>query len=232
MAKNPLLTVLVPVYNEKATIAEALLRIQAADPRDKEIIVLDGDSTDGTRELLRKLQEQDASLRVIYEDKREGKGAALMKGFRQSSGQIILVQDADLEVDPKEYPKLLEPIMTGKTNIVFGSRFYHGRKGLRWISYVANWIITRAANILFGARLTDVETCYKVFRRECLDDLTVTCKGFDFEPEITALWLKKGYRIAECPIDYHPRPLKDKKIHWKDGFIAIQVLWRVRFSST
>jgi glycosyltransferase involved in cell wall biosynthesis len=232
MGVAPLLSVLVPVYNENKTIREALRQIRVADPQDKEIIVLDGDSTDGTRETLRELMQADPELRVIFEEKREGKGAALLKGFAAARGQIILIQDADLEVLPTEYPSLLEPILNGGTAIVYGSRFYTGRRGIRRISYLANWIITRTTNLLFGAHLTDVETCHKVFRKECLDGLDLICRGFDFEPEITATWLKKGVKIIERPIEYHPRPLKDKKIHWMDGLIALKVLWRVRFSKT
>jgi glycosyltransferase involved in cell wall biosynthesis len=223
-------SVVVPVYNERKTILQTIDRIEEKTPQLREIIVVDGISNDGTRELLQDQLAKRKNFKVIFEECREGKGAAVLKGIAQASGDIIAIQDGDLEVDPAEYPALLQPILEGKTNIVYGSRFFHGRRGLRWISYLANMIITQFTNLMFAQKLTDVETCHKIFRKRCLDGLTITCKGFDFEPEITALWLKNKQTIIEKPISYVPRPLRDKKIHWYDGFRAIWIILKVRCS--
>jgi glycosyltransferase involved in cell wall biosynthesis len=224
-------SIIVPVFNERNTIVQTIDRIEAVPPAGKEIIVVEALSNDGTREILQEQLRLRKNFHVIFEEKREGKGAAVVKGVRQASGEIIIIQDADLEVDPSEYAALLQPIFDGSADIVYGSRFMRGRRNLRWISYLANVIITQAVNLLFGSNLSDVETCYKVFRKDALLSLPVRCLGFDFEPEITSLWLKKGLRIVERPISYEPRPLKDKKIHWSDGFIALWVIVRVRFFS-
>jgi len=222
------LSVIIPVYNEKETIKEILRRVrQVKLDIEKEIIVLDGASTDGTREILE--EERDNSTRIVFEEERRGKGAAVREGFRHASGEIIIIQDADLELDPNEYPQLIAPILKGETSVVFGSRFLHGRKGLYWPSYLANRIITLLANLLFNATLTDIATCYKVFKKEAINNLNLCCNGFDFDAEITANILKKGFRIIELPVDYHPRDYtQGKKIHWKDGFRTIYILIKCR----
>jgi len=217
------------VYNERETIKEILRRVrQVKLDIEKEIIVLDGASTDGTREILE--EERDNSTRIVFEEERRGKGAAVREGFRHASGGIIIIQDADLELDPNEYSQLIAPILKGETSVVFGSRFLQGRKGLYWPSYLANRIITLLTNLLFNAALTDVATCYKVFKKEVISDLNLCCNGFDFDAEITVKILKKGLRIIEVPVDYHPREYNQgKKINWWHGFLVIWALIKYRF---
>jgi dolichol-phosphate mannosyltransferase len=228
------LSVIIPVYNEAQTITEVIDRVWAVDigPLEKEIIIADDGSTDATSSLVdahRYIRE--GLVRIHHNPINLGKGAAVRLGLSMATGDILLVQDADLELDPQEYGRLLEPILQGRADIVYGSRFLRasGRVPLRtrW----ANRFLTTLTNLLFGGRLTDMETAYKVFRRERLEGLRLRCVGFDFEPEITARFLLAGHRIVEVPISYNPRRVDEgKKMRWIDGVDAIYTLIKCRLT--
>jgi glycosyltransferase involved in cell wall biosynthesis len=237
-----MLSVVVPVYNEKATIREILHRIQRV-PIRKEIIVVDDFSADGTREILRDVEREASgsdstmenlnSIHVIYHDRNRGKGMALRTGFGKVTGTIVIVQDADLEYNPDEYPDLIEPILDGRAEVVFGSRFIgETHRVLYFWHYVGNKLLTMISNMLTGLNLTDMETCYKVFRREVIEQLAPTLKSnrFGFEPEITAKVGRRSFRVYEVPISYSGRNYEEgKKITWKDG---VQALWcMVRYAA-
>ena len=215
-ARGPRLSIVIPVYNERATIEEVLKRVQAV-PLDKEVVVVDDGSTDGTGELLRSLH--DPGVRVIVQMPNRGKGAALRRGFAEARGAIVIVQDADLEYDPADYAQLLEPIERGVADVVYGSRFLGGphRVLLFWHS-VGNHLLSMLSNMLTNLNLTDVWTCYKVFRAEVLQSLTLREDRFGFEAEVTAKIARGHWRIYEVPISYHGRTYAEgKKITWKDG---------------
>ena len=220
-------SVVIPVYNEVSTIREIVVRVQAVD-LDKEIIIVDDGSTDGTRELLQEITLSQDNVRVLYHDRNQGKGAALRTGFEGATGDIVIIQDADLEYDPREYPVLLEPILDGRADIVYGSRFLGGpHRVLFFWHYLGNKFLTLLSNALTNLNLTDMETCYKVFRREVLNDIQLKSNRFGFEPEFTAKIAKKGFRIYETSISYSGRTYAEgKKIGWKDGVKAIfAILW-------
>ena len=220
-------SVVMPVYNEVATIKEIVSRVQAVT-LEKDIIIVDDGSADGTRELLEEISQSYDNLRVIYHDRNQGKGAALRTGFAAVTGDIVIIQDADLEYDPKEYPVLLEPILDGRADIVYGSRFLGGpHRVLFFWHYMGNKFLTLLSNMLTNLNLTDMETCYKVFKKEVLDNMKLKSNRFGFEPEFTAKVAKKGFRIYETPISYSGRTYDEgKKIDWKDGVKAIFcILW-------
>jgi glycosyltransferase involved in cell wall biosynthesis len=220
----------IPVYNEVGTIKEIVGRVQAVDLQ-KEIVIVDDGSTDGTRELLQEITLCHENVRALYHDQNQGKGAALRTGFEAASGDIVIIQDADLEYDPREYPVLLEPILDGRADIVYGSRFLGGpHRVLFFWHYLGNRFLTLLSNALTNLNLTDMETCYKVFRREVLSGMHLKSNRFGFEPEFTAKIAKKDFRIYETPISYSGRTYSEgKKIGWKDGVKAVFAIVWFRF---
>jgi glycosyltransferase involved in cell wall biosynthesis len=246
---DPKLSIVIPVYNEKNTIDEILRRVLDTDPR-KEVIVVDDCSTDGTKQILESMAARQASgdgsapaqdgadsialrdLRFFFQAQNQGKGAALRRGFAQTTGDIVLVQDADLEYDPRDYAKLLEPILDGRADVVYGSRFLGGPQRVHYFwHYVANKFLTLLSDIFTNLKLTDMETCYKVFRKEVLQGIQLRSDRFGFEPEITAKIAKHNWRIYEVPISYAGRTYEEgKKITWKDGVKALWYIVRFTFS--
>ena len=223
------LSVVIPVYNEVENIGEILKRVQSTKLA-KEIVVVDDGSQDGTRDTLRTLDGKE-NVRVILHDRNQGKGAAVVTGLRAAKGDILLIQDADLEYDPHDYPGLLQPIEEGIADVVYGSRFLGAphRVTMFW-HLMANRLLTFMTNILYNTILTDMETGYKVFRREVIDNMKIRAKRFDFEPEFTAKVLKRKYRIFEVPISFNPRDYSQgKKIKLKDAFEAVWTLLKYRF---
>ena len=229
----PKLSIIMPVFNEKETILKILNKVKNAKSLNfiKEIIIVDDFSTDGTRDILKKIK--DRNIKIIYHEKNKGKGSAIRAGLKQSTGDIILIQDADLEYDPNDYEKLLKPIVGNKTKVVYGSRFEVITKNLSKmykLHYIGNMFLTFLTNMLYGVKITDMETCYKVFRKEILDGIDLKATRFDFEPEITAKILKSGYKIHEVPINFYGRKFAEgKKITWVDGIKAVYYLLKYRF---
>ena len=228
---NPLISIVVPVYNEARTVAAVIQRLIAIDlPAPREILVVNDGSTDGTRDVLDQVMQR-PELRIIHAEKNGGKGSAIRIGFSQASGTIVAIQDADLELDPAQLADLVRPILDGRTRVVYGSRFLAGRPDAPWLSILANQVLTGATNVLFGGRLTDMETCYKVMAADVARSLSLESNRFDIEPEITAKLLRAGHSILELPIRFEPRSrAQGKKIGWRDGVRAIQVLLKYRFN--
>ncbi len=242
------LSIIMPVYNEQATLVEIVNRVRTVDltiDRDgtnqllqgplvleREIVIVDDGSTDGTREILNQLRAENApDLRIIYHERNGGKGAALRTGFEQSTGDIIVIQDADLEYDPRDFVKLLEPLLEGRSPVIYGSRFMGGPRSAMSLSHtLGNKFLTILTNLFFGTALSDMETCYKCFRRDVIANMPLRSRRFDIEPELTAKILKRGYTIYEVPISYNGRAFHEgKKISWQDGFAAVSTLIKYRF---
>ena len=223
------LSVVIPVFNEKGTIREILRRVLATGLAE-EIIVVDDGSTDGTRTILEELAPDHSALRLILQPRNFGKGAAVRAGIQAARGDLILIQDADLEYDPREYPGLLAPIEQGRADVVYGSRFLGApRRTTMFWHMVANQMLTLMTNVLFNSILSDMETGYKLFRREVIQPIRLRCQRFDFEPEVTAKLLKRHVRIYEVPISFDPREYSEgKKIGLKDAFAAVWTLLRYR----
>jgi glycosyltransferase involved in cell wall biosynthesis len=226
----PLLSVLVPAYNERDTV-ETLLRRVLAVPVDKDVVVVDDGSSDGTREVLARLARE-LPIRVLYHERNRGKGAAIRTALAEARGEVVIIQDADLEYDPNDYPRLLEPIVRGETNVVYGSRYLGHTNPLPFTHFkVAVLLLNAMANLLYGTRITDEATCYKMFRTSLIRSLPLQCVRFEFCPEVTARVAKRGERILEVPIRYRYRTrAQGKKIGWRDGFEAIWTLLRYRFT--
>ncbi len=225
-----LLSVIVPVYNERVTVAEVIRRIRAVElPVDVEVIVVDDGSSDGTDKVLSALG--DSTVRILRHDVNQGKGAAIRTGMAVARGDLLLVQDADLEYDPEDWPSLLSPILRGKARIVYGSRFTGQRKNMMPLHWMGNRFLSLVTNVLYSSTMSDMETCYKLFDRRVLEGITIESDKFDFEPEITAKVLRRGYRVYEVPISYAGREINEgKKITWRDGFGALRALIKYRFT--
>ena len=224
----PELSVIIPVYNERATIEEILKRVRAVDI-SLEIIAVDDCSTDGTRQYLQGLPESD-DFRLILHEKNSGKGAAIRTGITEAKGDYVIFQDADLEYDPQDYLDLIKPLRQGKADVVYGSRFLGVHRVLLFLNYVANKTLTLMTNALYNCNLTDMETCYKMFKREIIQGIRIRSNRFDLEPEITAKILKRKYKLFEVPISYAGRDYSEgKKISWKDGVMAFWTLLKYRF---
>jgi glycosyltransferase involved in cell wall biosynthesis len=219
------LSVVIPCYNELATVAEVIEAVRSSPVGDVEIIIVDDFSTDGTRDLLKRLESR--VDRVVYHDRNRGKGAALRSGFQAATGDLVVVQDADLEYDPNEYPALIAPILKNKADVVFGSRFMGGapHRVVYFWHMIGNRFLTLLSNMFTNLNLSDMETCYKVFRREVIQSISLVEDRFGFEPEITAKVARQGCRIYEVGISYYGRTYKEgKKISWKDGVRAVYAI--------
>ena len=223
------LTIIVPVFNEERTLLPLLKKVQAVKllGLKKEILVVNDGSSDGTARLLKKVRIPGGA--ILHHPVNRGKGAAIRTAIARSTGDYVVIQDADLEYDPSDYESLLRPLLAGEKDVVYGSRFRGQWKGFMFWNYLGNKFLTLATVVLFGTKLTDMETCYKVFRGDLLRGLVLRSDRFDFEPEVTAKVLKKGWRFGELPITYHGRGSKEgKKITWKDGFAALYTLLHYR----
>jgi len=221
------LTVIMPVYNERDTVESIIKRVRQV-PIDKELIVVDDGSTDGTSQLLDTLAGDD--VRVIHQPQNMGKGMAIRRALSEARGDVVIIQDADGEYDPAEYPKLIAPIAAGETAVVYGSRFRGTIENMRWPNRLINRVLAWMVRVLYRAPITDEATCYKVFRTDVVKSIPLECTGFEFCPEVTAKLLKRGYRIHEVPITYRGRSKREgKKINWKDGVKAIWSLIKYRF---
>ena len=238
------LSVIIPAYNEIQTIEEIIARVRAVSLEvrvwvnhanealvslDREIVVVDDGSTDGTREYLATLRSE-PDINVIFHEQNQGKGGAVRTGLQATTGDICIIQDADLEYDPRDYPRLLQPILEGRSQVVYGSRFRGGpTKAMFFWHMIGNRMLTFATNVLYNTILTDMETCYKMFTREVADKLRLRARGWGFDPEITAQILLCGYRIYEVPISYSGREFEEgKKISWRDGFTVLGTLLKYR----
>ena len=223
------LSVIVPVFNERNTVAEIVRQMRAVDlPVEREIVIVDDGSGDGTRDVLSQLA--DSTVHVVLHPHNRGKGAAIRTGLAQVTGDLVLIQDADLEYDPDDWPKLLAPILKGRAEVVYGSRFTGERRNMLFLHWIGNRFLSLLTNVLYNTTLSDMETCYKLFDRELIDSIDLRSERFDFEPEITAKILRRGIRIYEVPISYSGREFDEgKKITWRDGVVAVTTLVKYRF---
>jgi glycosyltransferase involved in cell wall biosynthesis len=232
------LSIVMPVYNERATIEQIIEQVRAVDVGiERELVIVDDASTDGTRELLAQRFSGDSVVRVFSHERNRGKGAAVRTGIEQATGDVVLIQDADLEYDPNDYRELLRPIVEEQAQVVYGSRFLGrrhrllGRERVAFpLQYLGNRFLSMLTNLLYRSSLTDMETCYKAIARPVLQGLDLRANKFDFEPEVTAKILRRGHRITEVPIRYRPRTYREgKKISWRDGARAVWTLFKCRF---
>jgi glycosyltransferase involved in cell wall biosynthesis len=223
------LSVIVPVFNERRTVAEVVRRMRSvALPVDREILIIDDGSDDGTGHVLSQLG--DSTVRVVVHPQNRGKGAAIRTGLQHVSGDLVLIQDADLEYDPEDWPKLLTPVLRGKAQVVYGSRFTGERRNMLFLHWVGNRFLSLVTNMLYNTTLSDMETCYKLFDRRVINGIRLRATRFEFEPEVTAKVLRRGIRIYEVPISYAGREIDEgKKITWRDGLIALWTLVKYRF---
>ena len=226
---DPLLSVVMPVYNEIGTVEEMIRRVLAV-PLRTQLIVVDDCSTDGTRDLLAGLQ-RDLGFTLLLQPRNQGKGGALRRGFEAVTGDLVVIQDADLEYSPEEFPQLIDLICQGRADVVYGSRFLGRHRVFLFTHYAGNRLLTLLTNVLYNTMLSDMETCYKVMRTEVLRSMTLHSDGFGIEPELTAKIFKRGYRVYEVPITYDGRGYEEgKKITWRDGVVALWVLLKYRFT--
>jgi glycosyltransferase involved in cell wall biosynthesis len=221
-----LITIIVAAYNERRTVRAVIDRLLSIDlPVAREILIVDDGSTDGTREVLAAAIREDLPITVLRAERNVGKGSAIRRGLAHARGTIVAIQDADLELDPQQLSALVAPILRGDSDVVYGSRFLNGVGGAPWLTLAGNRVLTAATNMLYGAALTDMETCYKIMRTDVAKSLGLTANRFDIEPEITARLLRLGHRIHEVPVRFEPRSrAQGKKIRWRDGLRALQVL--------
>lgn len=223
------LSIIIPIHNEIDLIAEVLSRVRAVDYKPKELILVDDMSNDGTREYLQS-EENNSNTTVLYHEQNFGKGMAIRTGLAVATGDIIIVQDADMEYNPDEILKVIQPILDGETEVCYGSRFLGSIERMRFPNWVANRILALMVWVLYGARLTDEATAYKAFRQKVIRQIELDCMGFEFCPEVTAKVLKLGYRIQEVPVTFRARTFNEgKKIGWRDFFVAVWTLLKYRF---
>jgi glycosyltransferase involved in cell wall biosynthesis len=224
------LSIVIPVFNERNTVVEIVRRVRQVElpgDLDRELIIVDDGSTDGTREVLDQLR--DSTVRIIKNPSNRGKGHALRTGFAAASGDLVIVQDADLEYDPEDFPRLINPVLRGKARVVYGSRFTGERRNMLFLHWVGNRFLSLLTNVLYNSTLSDMETCYKLFDRELLNTLTLVSDSFEIEAEVTAKLLKRRVRIYEVPISYAGREFDEgKKITWRDGITALWTLLKYR----
>lgn len=227
------LSIIIPVYNEEKTLLKILEKVQNSDigKVKKEIIIVDDFSKDSSRNILSKIKEK--NVKILYHEKNYGKGYAIRSGLKKVTGDVVIIQDADLEYDPRDYKKLIQPILEGKEKVIYGSRFLANKNNFSHFSfYIGGRIVTLFSNLLYGLKLTDEPTCYKVFQKEVLDKINLECVRFEFCPEVTAKVSKNKIRIKELPINYYPRSKKEgKKINWKDGVEALWTLFKYKFKN-
>ncbi len=225
------LSIIIPVYNEKDTILKIIEKVNSV-PLKKEIIIVDDGSTDGTKNILKNVKAKNIdnpNLKIIFKDKNEGKGSAIRKGLKEATGDIITIQDADLEYEPIDFISLIQPIESGKTKVVYGSRILGKGQKSSFTFYLGGRLLSFLVRMLYGKKITDEPTCYKVFKTDVIKSIPLKCKKFEFCPEITAKVIKKGYKIIELPIHYNPRSIKEgKKIRLKDGISAVWTLLKYR----
>jgi len=233
MQNPPMLSILMPVYNEAQTISEIIMRVESVDLGNvrRELIIVDDCSKDGTREVLKDLS-RNSPHKIYFHGQNMGKGAALRTALTYASGDIVLIQDADLEYDPSEYNELIKPVLEGRADVVYGSRLSGGKvaRAFNFWHYLGNKLLTFITNLLYNSILSDMETCYKVFRADVIKNIQIKSNRFDFEPEITAKVLKRKHKLYEMPISYYGRDFAEgKKITWRDGFAAVWALVKYRF---
>ncbi len=224
-----MISIIIPAYNEKNTITEIINRVKAVKIQ-KEIVIIDDGSTDGTRRILKEIK--DPEIKVVFHEKNYGKGRAIRTGIRAATGGIVIIQDADLEYDPNDYIALIEPILSGRADVVYGSRWLkHGLNKTPFNLFrFGRWFLTALTNLLYGTKITDEPCCYKVFKAEVIKNIPLACEGFEFCPEITAKVSRKGYKIYEVPVNYYPRSFEEgKKITYRDGMEAVVTLLKYRF---